>query len=122
MRHYKISAGEVTQRALTELGKGMELAPNNFEIAADRAETFLDIKPLPRQHVLQAWERARTIANQQIQRDWVNLQIAIVHLETGDLDAAETNLNLVSKDAFQKLVRDLRTALSSKRAGKNAKP
>ena len=122
MRHYKISAGEVTQRALTELGKGMELAPDNFEIAADRAETFLDIKPLPRQRVLQAWERARTIANQKIQRDWVNLQIAIVHLETGELDAAETNLNLVSKDAFQKLVRDLRTALSSKRAAKKAKP
>jgi hypothetical protein len=122
MRHYKISAGEVTQRALTELGKGMELAPDNFEIAADRAETYLDIKPLPRQRVLQAWERARTIANQKIQRDWVNLQIAIVHLETGELDAAETNLNLVSKDAFQKLVRDLRTALSSKRAAKKAKP
>ena len=122
MRHYKISSGEVTQRALTELGKGMKLAPDNFEIAADRAETFLDIKPLPRQRALQAWERARTIANQQIQRDWVNLQIAIVHLETGELDAAETNLDLVSKDAFQKLVRDLRTALSSKRAAKKAKP
>jgi hypothetical protein len=98
------------------------LAPDNFEIAADRAETFLDIKPLPRQRVLQAWERARTIANQQIQRDWVNLQVAIVHLETGELDSTETNLDLVSKDAFQKLVRDLRTALSSKRTGKKAKP
>ena len=122
MRHYKISEGEVTQLALTELGKGMELAPDNFEIAADRAETFLDIKPLPRQHILRAWERARTIPNQQIQRDWVNLQVAIVHLETGELDSAEMNLDLVSKDAFQKLVRDLRTALSSKRAAKKAKP
>ena len=122
MRHYKISAREVTKRALTELERGMELATDDFEIAADRAETFLDIKPLPRQRALQAWEEARKRAKDRNQGDWVNLQVAIVHLETNHLNAAEKNLNLVSKGSFQNLVRDLRTGLKHKRKGEKAKP
>ena len=111
MRHYKISVIEVTKRALAELEKGMELAPDDFEIAADRAETYLDIKPLPRQPALQAWEEARKRARHRNQVDWVNLQTAIVHLETNHLDAAEKNLGNISKGSFQKLVHDLQTAL-----------
>ena len=122
MRHYKISAREVTKRALTELERAMELATDDFEIAADRAETFLDIKPLPRQRALQAWKEARKRAKDRNQGDWVNLQVAIVHLKTNHLDAAEKNLNLVSKGSFQKLVRDLQTGLERKRKGEKAKP
>lgn len=122
MRHYEISAIEVTKRALTELERGMELATDDFEIAADRAETFLDINPLPRQRALQAWKEARKRAKDRNQEDWVNLQVAIVHLETSHLDAAEKNLDLVSKDSFQKLIHDLRTALLHKRKGNQIKP
>jgi|TARA_B100001971_G_C18233662_1_gene565622 tetratricopeptide (TPR) repeat protein len=122
MNHYNITAEEVTKRALVELEKCMELAPDNFEIAADRAETFLDIKPLPRKRALEAWENARNRAEQRIQLDWVNLQIAIVHLETNHLDEAKKYLALVSKDSFQKLAHDLRTALLHKREQKKPKP
>ena len=122
MHHYNITAEEVTKRALTELEKCMELAPNNFEIAADRAETFLDITPLPRRQALKAWENARNRAKQRIEQDWVNIQIAIVHFETNHLDAAEKYLALVSKDSFQKLVHDLKTALLHKREQKKSIP
>lgn len=122
MRHYKISVAEVTKRALAELEKAMELAPDDFEIAADRAETYLDLKPLPRQPALQAWEEARKRAGHRNQVDWINLQTAIVHLETNHLDAAEKNLSDVSKGSFQKLVHDLKTALLRKRKEKKAKP
>ena len=100
----------------------MELATDDFEIAAERAETFLDINPLPRQRALQAWKEARKRAKDRNQEDWVNLQVAIVHLETSHLDAAEKNLDLVSKDSFQKLIHDLRTALLHKRKGNQIKP
>ena len=122
MRHYKISAIEVTKRALTELERGMELATGDFEIAADRAETFLDIKPLPRQSALQAWEEARKRAKNRKHKDWVDLQIAIVHFKTNHFDAAEKNLGNISKGSFQKLVRDLQTGLERKRKGEKAKP
>ena len=122
VRHYKISEREVTQRALKEFAVGMKLAPDNFEIAADRAETFLDLKPLPRQRALRAWEESRKRAKGQTQLDWVHLQVAIVHLETGYLDAAEKSLNLVSKKSHVNLIRKLRAALARKREEKKSKP
>jgi len=121
-RHYKISTQKVTTRALKELEIGMKLAADDFEIAADRAETFLDIKPLPRQRALQAWEEARKRAKNRKHNDWVDLQIAIVHFKTNHFDAAEKNLGNISKGSFQKLVRDLRTGLERKRKGEKAKP
>jgi tetratricopeptide (TPR) repeat protein len=120
--HYKITAREVTHRALKELVVGMKLAPENFEIAADRAETFHDLKPLPRQRALQAWEESRKRAKGQQQLDWVNLQVAIVHLETGHYDAAEKSLKRVSKKSHVNLIRKLRAALAHKRKENNPKP
>ena len=116
--HFKINAKQVTQRALDHLKIGMKLAPKDFEIAADRAETFLDLKPLPREPALQAWEAARKRAKDQRQHDWVNLQVAIVNLETGHLEAAEKSLNLVSQKSYVNLVDRLRSALAQKRKEK----
>lgn len=120
--HLKINAKQVTRRALDHLQIGMKLAPDDFEIAADRAETFLDLKPLPCQPALQAWEAARKRAKDQRQHDWVNLQTAIVNLETGHLDAAEKSLNLVSQKSYVNLVHRLRGALAQKRKEKKPTP
>lgn len=114
-RHLKLKPRQVTEMALLQLKTGMELDSKNFEIAADRAETFLDLKPLPRQATLAAWREARKRAKSAGQRDWVNLHESIVHLETGDLDSAEKTLALISKGNHVTLTARLRKALALKR-------
>ena len=114
-RHLKLNPHAVTKLALNHLKTGMELDAKNFEIAADRAETFLDLTPLPREAALNAWRQARKRAKTAVQRDWVNLQESIVHLETGDFDSAEKTLALISEGNHVALVSRLRKAMVAKR-------
>lgn len=113
--HFKLTSKQLTQRTLRELKTTMALAPEDFEIAADYAETHLDLKPLPRDRALNAWRHALKLAQLPEEKDWTHLQTAVVHLQTGHWNEADASLNRVRKGSHATLIGRIREALAIKR-------
>jgi len=120
--HMKCKPREVTLAALKQLTEALRLDPDNFEIAADLADTYLDFKPIPRDKTLAAWNHAATLATTNDQRNWVELQMAIVNIETHQFDKAKQHLEKVNVEIYAKLKQRLLSAMEQKSKSDPARP
>ena len=121
--HLKLKPREVSEEALKQITESLRLDPDNFEIAADLAETHHDFKPLPREKTLAAWKHASTLATTDDQRGWAELQMAIVNIETDHFDEAKRHLEKVNVEIYSKLKHRLLSAIErTPKPGKPAKP
>ena len=120
--HLKLTPREVTEEALKQITEALRLDPNNFEIAADLAETFHDFKPIPRQKTLAAWNHAATLATTEDERNWAELQMAIVNIETNHFDEAKRHLEKVNVQIYAKLKQRLLSAIKHTPKQNPAKP
>jgi len=120
--HLKLTPREVSEEALKQITEALQLDPNNFEIAADLAETHHDFKPLPREQTLAAWKHAATLATTEDERSWAELQMAIVNIETNHFDEAKRHLGNVDVEIYAKLKQRLLNAIERAPKQKPAKP
>ena len=120
--HLKCTPREVTEEALKQITEALRLDPNNFEIAADLAETHHDFKPLPREQTLTAWKHAATLATTDDERGWAELQMAIVNIETNHFKEAKQHLEKVNVEIYARLKQRLLSAIERTPKQKPAKP
>lgn len=122
--HLKLTERQLTQRALRELKTAMTLAPVDFEIAADYAETFLDLKPFPHARAIAAWKNAAALAKRPEEQDWAHLQMAVAHLKSSHWQEADFSLRRMRPGSHGPLVKQLKAAIAAqrKRASKPKAP
>ena len=120
--YYKISFNRVILKALKQYDIAMELDPDNFEYAADRAEAFLDMSPFIYKDALKAWNTALKISSTQDERDWVNLQITIAHYKARRWSRAATTLKKMSGEHHQPLMDQIQKAVTTKIKTGKSKP
>jgi tetratricopeptide (TPR) repeat protein len=61
---------QVFDKALGLYQQAIQLAPNDFVLATDYAESYYGIKPLRTQAALAAWTNALAIAHTDAEREW----------------------------------------------------
>jgi len=120
--HLKCKPREVTGEALKQITEALRLDPNNFEIAADLAETHHDFDPIPRENTLTAWQHAATLATTEDEHSWAELQMAIVNIETDHLKEAKQHLEKVNAPVYERLKTRLLNAIENTSSTNNAKP
>ncbi len=113
--YYHIDETAVFAKALNLYREVRRLRPNNFQYAFDFAQTFYGVNlapaPTPAEHraeelrladdALSAWADALVLADNDLDREGIYLHQARWHLRAGRLDAARTNLTLVTNPAHQ---------------------
>lgn len=109
--HFKIDRTQVLDRALEIYRKATELDPKKFQLASELAETYHDIRPVRVEEGRRAWARALQNARDDSDREWVNLQLALLEANAGDLVAARQQLAKSSGQHYTELHRRLAKAL-----------
>jgi tetratricopeptide (TPR) repeat protein len=105
MEHYGITEQQVFDKALTLYSNAVALDPNNFLLATDVAMTFYGIKPPRTDEAIAAWERARALAADDLQREGVEIHLARTKLQAGRLAEARAHLETVKHESLQELKR-----------------
>ncbi len=109
--HFKVDRTQVLDHALEFYRKAMELDPKKFQLASELAETYHDIRPIRIEEGRRAWARALQNARDDSDREWVNLQLALLEANAGDLIAARQQLAKSSGQHYTELHRRLAKAL-----------
>ena len=123
--HYQISEQQVFDKALTLYHDAMKLAPDDFPLASDVAQTFYGIRPPRNDDALRAWTNAVNLARDDIEREGVHTHFARVKLHAGRFDEARLHLNSVTNEMYAELKRRLTRSLNDEEAkvkGTNAPP
>jgi len=130
--HYQISEQQVFDKALAHYHEAMKLAPTDFPLASDVAQTFYGIRPSRPEDALRAWTNAFNLANDDIEREGVHTHFARVKLHAGRFDEARFHLNTVTNEMYAELKRRLTRSLKDEEvkakdtnaptAGTNAPP
>ena len=113
--HYGVPRGEIPKMALGLLRLALSLAPDNFEIAADLAESHLDIKPFRKAQAQVAWDNARRLAREIHQYQQIDLQLALLEIEDAKPQAALRLLSKVTHPSLLPLKNKLLDALKKTR-------
>jgi tetratricopeptide (TPR) repeat protein len=115
--HYAITEQEVFDKALALYRKALALAPNDFLLAQDVAQTYYGIKPPRHAEAIVAWERALKVAGDDVQREGVQLHLARVKSLSGNHEAARQHLNLVSNVHYTELKGRLARSIANREKG-----
>lgn len=101
--HYQVSQDEIFAKAFQFYSNAMRLDPGNFPLASDVAQTYYGITPMRTEDALQAWTNAFAIANDQIERDGVNLHFGRIKLMAGRFDEARAHIQTVTNAMYTDL-------------------
>lgn len=123
--HYQINEQQVFDKALALYHEALKLAPDDFPLASDVAQTFYGIRPPRTDDALRAWTNAFNLAHDDIEREGVHTHFARVKLHAGRFDEARRHLNSVTNEMYAELKRRLTRSLGEEEAklnGTNAPP
>lgn len=123
--HYQINEQQVFDKALALYHEAMKLAPDDFPLASDVAQTFYGIRPPRTDDALRAWTNAFKLARDDIEREGVHTHFARVKLHAGYFDEARLHLNSVTNEMYAELKRRLTRSLGEEEArakGTNVPP
>jgi tetratricopeptide (TPR) repeat protein len=101
--YYHISEQQVFDKALGLYEQAFKLAPADFELAHDLAQTYYGIKPLRTDPALKAWTNAMNVATNELERQGIYIHLARVQLLSGRFTEAQQNLNAVTNDYYAEL-------------------
>lgn len=122
---YGIDEQQVFDKALELYAKAMKLAPDDFPLATDVAETYYGIQPRRTQAALNAWTNALSIAHDEIEREGVYLHFARIKLQSGRFAEARAHLDCVTNEMYtglrNRLARNLKEA-EAKASQSNSAP
>ena len=114
--HYQINEQQVFDKALALYHEALKLAPNDFPLASDVAQTFYGIRPPRPDDALRAWTNAFNLANDDIEREGVHTHFARVKLHAGRFDEARLHLNIITNEMYAELKRRLTRSLNDEEA------
>lgn len=118
--YYDINEQQVFDKALGLYSNAMRLAPTDFPLASDVAQTYYGIKPPRTEDALHAWTNAFKIANDEIEREGVHTHLARIKLNVGRFSEARDHLNAVTNAMYTDLKNRLERNLKEKSSGTNA--
>ena len=125
MEYYNITEPKVFDKAFELYAKAMKLAPDDFPLASDVAQTYYGVKPLRLAAALQAWTNALNIAHDEIEREGVYLHFARLKLSAGRFAEARAHLDAVTNLMYAELKKRLTRNLNAQEKGlplTNAEP
>jgi tetratricopeptide (TPR) repeat protein len=108
---YGINEQQVFDKALALYHKAIQLAPDDFPLMADYAQTYYGIRPLRTNDALVAWTNALQIAHDDNERQGVYLHLARIKMSIGRFAEARAHLNDVTNAAFESLKHRLESGL-----------
>lgn len=100
---YKIDEQKVFDRALELYAQAQKLAPKDFQLATDIAQTYYGIRPPRVKESLAAWDYALGVASDPAEREGVYLHMARVKISAGDFEGARAHLAAVSNESLAAL-------------------
>jgi tetratricopeptide (TPR) repeat protein len=101
--YYQLTEQDVFDKSLALYTRATKLAPDNFPLAANLAETFYIIRPLRLEAALQAWTNALNTAHNDIEREGVHIHLARLKAGAGRFDEARAHLDTVTNPAYAEL-------------------
>jgi tetratricopeptide (TPR) repeat protein len=111
---YGINEQQVFDKALALYCKAIQLAPDDFPLATDYAQTYYGIRPLRTNDALVAWTNALKIAHDDNERQGVYLHLARIKMAVGRFAEARAHLNDVTNAVFAGLKRRLEDSLAER--------
>jgi cytochrome c-type biogenesis protein CcmH/NrfG len=109
---YHLEDPQVFDKALGLYRQALQLAPDNFVLATDYAESYYGIRPLRTNDALAAWTNALHIAHTDAERQGVELHLARVKIAAGFFNEARAHLGVVTNEAFLDLQKRLERSLA----------
>lgn len=109
---YSITEQQVFDKALNLYSNAIRLDPQDFQLAADVAQTFYGIQPPRTEDSLRAWTNAFSLARDEEERQGVHTHFARVKIKAGRLAEAKAHLNAVTNDMYADLKQRLTRVLS----------
>lgn len=118
MEFYNISETEVFDKALGLYRQAMKLAPDDFLLAQDYAQSFYGTKPARWEEGLKAWEDVLPLAKEGVERDGILIHLARCKINTGRFDEARKDLAAIKVEMYQDLKGRLTRKLEDLEKGK----
>lgn len=104
---YGINEQQVFDKALGLYRQAMKLAPDDFPLATDYAQSYYGIRPLRTNDALVAWSNTLAIAHNDLEREGVYLHLARIKTYIGQYDQARALLTAVTNAALADMQRRL---------------
>jgi len=101
--HFSLSEQQVFDKALALYRQAVKLAPADFALATDVAQTYYGIQPLRAKEALAAWAAALKLAADDIQREGILLHLARVHMLAGEYAVAREHVAKVRHAGYDAL-------------------
>jgi tetratricopeptide (TPR) repeat protein len=108
---YHLDEQQVFDKALGLYRQGMQIAPENFVLATDYAESYYGIKPMRTNDALAAWTNAMQVAHTDAERQGVELHLARLKTYAGFFGEASNHLAAVTNEAFLGMKKQLYRSL-----------
>jgi tetratricopeptide (TPR) repeat protein len=97
---YHLTESQVFDKALGLYQQAMRLAPDNFVLATDYADSYYGIRPLRTNDALVAWTNALHVAHTDAERQGVEIHLARVKIAAGFFSEASNHLAAVTNAAY----------------------
>jgi tetratricopeptide (TPR) repeat protein len=114
--YYQLDEARVFQKALDLYRQAMKLAPKDFVLAQEWAQTYYGIKPPRYEEALAAWNDVLQLAGDQLQREGVYVHQARIEIQLSRFDSASNHLAQVTNNVYQVLKSHLTKNLAAKQA------
>lgn len=118
--YFHLTEEQVFQKSLDLYRQAMKLAPKNFVLAQEWAQTYYGIKPPRHEEALAAWKEVLQLAGDQLQREGVYVHLARNEISLGQYSAASNHLALVTNEVYKVLKERVTKSLANKQSGANA--
>jgi tetratricopeptide (TPR) repeat protein len=115
--YFNFSEQQVYDKSLELYRQAIKLAPDDFVLFSDYAESFYGTNPPRWKDGLEAWTEALKIAHDEDEREGVYIHMARINLKLGHYDEARMRLNGVTNAAYATLKNRITRNLDSAVAG-----
>jgi tetratricopeptide (TPR) repeat protein len=109
---YGINEQQVFDKALALYRKAIQLAPDDFPLMTEYAQTYYGIRPLRTNDALVAWTNALKIAHDDNEREGVYIHLARIKMAVGRFAEARAQLTDVTNAAFADLKHRLESSMA----------
>jgi tetratricopeptide (TPR) repeat protein len=106
--YFGITEQQVFDKALELYGKATKLAPEDFLLATDVAQTYYGIQPRRTEDALRSWTNALSLAHDEIEREGVYIHLARIKTQwAGRYEEARAQLEVITNDMYADLKKRL---------------